>query len=220
MNEKEKLKALVIQMCCEGKMTVKEGAMRLKLSERQVKNLKRRVKEFGIESILHRNCGRQPTRTLLPEIQQEIMEIKARPEYAKVNFFHFCEELKTEFGIKVSYSALRNLLIANGIKSPKTRRKRKVKHPRRERRERFGELLQTDATPYDWYGIGAKSTIHAFIDDATGKLTGLYMCKNECYEGYAQITRQTLQKMVFRLRFMLMGFRCFSQMRNSLLRMN
>lgn len=194
MNEQEKLKAHVIQMCCNGKMTVKEGAMRLKLSERQVKNLKARVRKFGVESILHRNCGRQPTRALSPGKQQEILEIKRKPEYAKVNFYHFCEELGIEFGIKISYSALRNLLIANGIKSPKTRRKRKVKHPRRERKERFGELLQTDATPFDWFGIGEKSALHAFIDDATGTLTGLYMCKNECYEGYAQITRQTLQK--------------------------
>jgi len=194
MRDGEKLKAHVIQMCCEGQMTVREGAMRLKLSERQVKKLKARIKEFGVESILHRNCGRQPKHTLSSETQQKILEIKELPEYANVNFYHFCEELRDEFGIKVSYSALRNLLIANGIKSPKTRRKRKVKHQRRKRRERFGELLQTDATPYDWYGIGGKSALHALIDDATGKLTGLYMCKNECYEGYAQITRQTLKR--------------------------
>lgn len=194
MNEKEKLKAHVIQMCCKGKMTVKEGATRLKLSERQVKNLKARVKENGAESILHRNCGRQPVHALTPVKQQKILEIKARSEYSKVNFCHFREDLQSEFGIKISYTALRSLLIENGIKSPKTRRKRKVKHPRRERKERFGELLQTDATPFDWYGIGENSALHAFIDDATGTLTGLYMCKNECYEGYSQITRQTLQK--------------------------
>ena len=33
---------------------------------------------------------------------------------------------------------------------------------------------------------------YGFIDDATGKITGLYMCKNECLLGYLEVLRQTL----------------------------
>lgn len=36
------------------------------------------------------------------------------------------------------------------------------------------------------------STQHGFIDDATGAITGLYMCKNECLLGYNEVLRQTL----------------------------
>ena len=54
-------------------------------------------------------------------------------------------------------------------------------------------MLQADGTPYDWFGNGEKYSLHGFIDDATGKITGLYMCKNECLLGYLEVLRQTLE---------------------------
>lgn len=192
MNAKEELKTQVIELCVKGKMTVKAAAERLKLSERQVKNLKARYKKEGVCSMRHGNCGRQPKVTLSPETRQKILEIKERPEYRKINTLHFREELSDEHGIKISYSALRALLLANRIESPKKHRKRKIRHPRRERKERMGEMLQTDATPYDWFGVGETFALHALIDDATGAVTGLYMSKNECAEGYFRILKQTI----------------------------
>ena len=54
-------------------------------------------------------------------------------------------------------------------------------------------MLQADGTPHDWFGIGRKHSLHGFIDDATGSITGLYMCENECLLGYLEVTRQTLK---------------------------
>ena len=54
-------------------------------------------------------------------------------------------------------------------------------------------MLQADGTPFDWFENGEKYSLHGFIDDATGKITGLYMCKNECLLGYLEILRQTLE---------------------------
>ena len=54
-------------------------------------------------------------------------------------------------------------------------------------------MLQADGTPFDWFGNGEKYSLHGFIDDATGKVTGLYMCKNECLLGYLEVLRQTLE---------------------------
>jgi transposase len=191
-NRKEALKAQVIGECVKGKMTVRAAAERLDLSERQVQNLKAQYRKGGASTMLHGNCGRQPSHTLTPEVKQRVLEIKRRPEYAQVNFAHFREELEEEYEIKISYTALSNLLKGNGFKSPKKRRKRKTRHPRRERRPCFGDMLQTDATPFDWFGKGESYALHAFIDDATSKLTGMYMTKNECAEGYFQIMRQTI----------------------------
>ncbi|MDI6619728.1 MAG: helix-turn-helix domain-containing protein, partial [Clostridiales bacterium] len=92
MNRKETLKAHVISMCVKKKMTVKEGANRLGLSERQVKNLKARYKEKGVSSMLHGNCGRQPKHTLTLEIKERILQIKNEPYYQNVNFSHFHED--------------------------------------------------------------------------------------------------------------------------------
>jgi len=54
-------------------------------------------------------------------------------------------------------------------------------------------MLQADGTPHDWFGVGKKYSLHGFIDDATGTVTGLYMCENECLLGYLEVTRQTLK---------------------------
>ena len=194
MNSREELKAHVVACMLEGKMTVKEGSERLSLSERQVKRLKKRGKENGVTSMLHRNCGRQPRHTLSPEIKQRILEIKGKAEYEKVNFTHFTELLEREEGIKISYFALRKLLLENGYVSPKKQRKRKVKHPRRPRKEHLGEMLQIDASLHQWFKDNETYyTVHGSIDDATGQITGLYMCENECMEGYMQIMRQTIK---------------------------
>jgi len=114
MNTREELRAHVIACMLEGKMTVKEGAKQLGLSERQVKRLKKRGKENGVTSVLHGNCGRQPKHTLSPEKKQKILTIKQLPAYEKVNFLHFQKLLEHEHQIKISYSALRNLMIAQG----------------------------------------------------------------------------------------------------------
>ena len=80
----------------------------------------------------------------------------------------------------------------HGIKSPKKHRKTKLHH-RRKRKEAEGMMLQADGTPFDWFENGEKYSLHGFIDDATGKITGLYMCKNECLLGYLEVLRQTLE---------------------------
>jgi hypothetical protein len=62
----------------------------------------------------------------------------------------------------------------------------------RERRAKFGELVQTDATPYDWFGTGVHYALHGFQDDATGEILGLYLCEYECLQGYFEAFRPVL----------------------------
>jgi len=103
--------------------------------------------------------------------------------------------LEREHKIKISYSALRNLLLKNEIKSPKKHRKSKPKHPRRPRKEYFGEMLQGDGSRHQWFKNNDNYyTIHGLIDDASNTVTGLFMCENECLEGYFQVMRQTIHK--------------------------
>ena len=124
--------------------------------------------------------------------KKRILELRNSYEYEISNFKHFQELLKERENIDISYSALYNILRNAGIKSPKKHRKTKLHH-RRKRKDAEGMMLQADGTPYDWFGKGEKYSLHGFIDDATGKITGLYMCKNECLLGYLEVLRQTLE---------------------------
>ena len=94
--------------------------------------------------------------------------------------------------IKISYTTLSRLLKNASITSKRKHRTEGRRLKRRQRREAFGELLQADATSYDWFKDGKNRALHAFIDDATGRVTGLYFCQNECLMGYLEVLRQTV----------------------------
>ena len=174
-----------------GFITVRETAEKLGLSERQVQRLKREVLEKGPAALIHKNSNRLPAHALPEKTKKEILAIRKKPGYKDSNFMHFQELLETVHGIKISYSALRRLLKAEGIPSPKKRRRFKV-HRRRRRRPQAGSLVQVDASPYDWLNIDTKLALHGGIDDATGQITGLFFCKNECMLGYYEVVRRMI----------------------------
>ena len=192
LKQKDLKRVTLIQACIKGECTVKQVADALGLSERRVKQIKKEVKENGVKSIQHGNRGRKPKNTISDETRKRILELRSSYEYEISNFKHFQELLKERENIDISYSALYNILRNAGIKSPKKHHKTKLHH-RRKRKECEGMMLQADGTPFDWFGSGEKYSLHGFIDDATGKVTGLYMCKNECLLGYLEVLRQTLE---------------------------
>ena len=192
LKQKDLKRATLIEACINGNCTVKQVAYALGISERRVKQIKKEVKENGVKSIQHGNRGRKPKNTISDETKNKILELRRSYEYEISNFKHFQELLKEHENIEISYSALYNILRKAGIKSPKKHRKKKLHH-RRKRKEAEGMMLQADGTPFDWFDNGEKYSLHGFIDDATGKITGLYMCKNECLLGYLEVLRQTLE---------------------------
>ena len=192
LKQKDLKRATLIEACINGKCTVKQVAIALGLSERRVKQIKKEVKENGVKSIQHGNRGRKPKNTISNELKYKILDLRRSYEYELSNFKHFQELLKERENIDISYSALYNILHNAGIKSPKKHRKCKLHH-RRKRKECEGMMLQADGTPFDWFGDGKKYSLHGFVDDATGKITGLYMCQNECLLGYLEVLRQTLE---------------------------
>ncbi len=55
----------------------------------------------------------------------------------------------------------------------------------RQRRPRFGELVQIDGSPHDWFeGRGPRCALIVFIDDATSRLTGLHFASAETTRAY------------------------------------
>jgi hypothetical protein len=53
-------------------------------------------------------------------------------------------------------------------------------------------MLQIDASPFDWLNTGQNFSLHGAIDDATGKIAALYLCKHECLQGYFETMRSVI----------------------------
>ena len=194
MSKKELGRLALIKGALDGKYTVDYMAKRLGVSERQVKRLKKAVRENGDGAVIHGNSGRRPDNYKSDELRQKIIMLKRSEVYDETNFTYFRELLLERENIKVGYTTLASILKSAGIVSKKSHRSCGKKFSRRKRRSSFGELLQADATPFDWFGTGVRQALHGFIDDATGMLVGLYMCENECLFGYLETLRQCITK--------------------------
>jgi transposase len=183
----------VISDSLEGKLTVAEAAEALGISERQVTRLRNGVKKEGAAFLIHKNKNRPPKHAVAEETKQEIVKLYRSENYCGANFLHFSELLSEHEEITLSYTTVRKALKEAKIESPKKRRRYKPHH-RRKPKAQEGLLIQLDASPHEWFGGKAKHTLHGRIDDATGKITGLYMTKNECMQGYFETVRQIVEQ--------------------------
>lgn len=185
-------KLIVIQSVIDRKRTGKEASDKLNLSERQIWRLVKNVKDNGIKGIKHGNCFINQSRFITDEFKENIINLKLSDDYCDTNFTHFKELLEERENIKISYTSLYKILTEYGIKSKK-KHKDKRTHRQRKRKPHEGELVQADGTPFDWFKDGNMYSIHGFIDDATGKVLGAYMCEHECLLGYLETLRQMLK---------------------------
>lgn len=189
MTKKELVRVYVIKSLIEGRMTSRDAAEVLSLSERQIKRLKAGVKKDGEVFVVHKNRGRKPKHTIPGKIREKIVFL-ALTKYKGANYAHLSELLEEDEGITISQSPVSRILKAKGIKSPRKHKPPKPHHTR-ERKPQEGLLLQMDASPYEWIP-GIKCSLHGAIDDARGNITGLYFCENECLNGYFDVKRQTI----------------------------
>jgi transposase len=171
-------------------VSISEASTLLDLSERQIKRLRKDVSQNGKDAVVHGNTGRPPSIALSTEQRQRIVELYSL-KYQGANFQHFTEMLSENEGIVIGVSTVKRFLRSAGIKSPRFKRKPKT-HIRRRRRAQEGSMAQTDATPYDFFGDGNRVCLHGIIDDATGKILGLYMTRHECLEGYFAVFEQMI----------------------------
>ncbi len=181
----------IIQDSLEGKLTVSEASRLLGLSERQIKRLRKGVAEQGKDAVIHGSTGKIPSTTISQEQRQHIIDTY-KTKYSGANYQHFTELLAEHESITVSVTTVKRILKNGGVQSPRHKRKPK-KHIRRKRHAREGSMAQTDATPYDFFGMGEMECLHGIIDDATGKILGLHMTKHECLEGYFAVFEQMIE---------------------------
>lgn len=83
------------------------------------------------------------------------------------------EHLMSDDGLEVNAETLRRWMLAEGLWSRE--RKRKPYRQRRERRKQFGELVQFDGSPHDWFeGRGPKCMLMNMVDDATSTSEAIF----------------------------------------------
>ncbi len=164
---KDKQRANIISAVMDGKLDVKDAGRILGKSVRQIFRLLRRMREEGIEGLIHKNRGKASLFRLKDRVRDKVLMV-AQGKYRDVNDTHMKELLLREEGIEIGRETLRKILRGAGILPKRSIRKPKYRR-RRERKDAFGMMLQIDASPHDWLeGRGPWLTLVGAKDDATG----------------------------------------------------
>ena len=219
MDENKKYE--VIKKLVDENGNKERAAIVLDLSKRQVNRLIKAYKEKGKSAFVHGNRGRKPATTTPESTKAMVIDLYLNKYYdANFTHFnelleereHICLSTGTVatileenhiFSPKVTKNKKKRITAElrkkqNDAKTQKEKddiQKNIVaiedSHSRRPRCAYFGELLQMDATPYEWIP-GQIWHLHLAIDDATGRIVGGWFDMQETLNGYYHVFHQIL----------------------------
>lgn len=189
MSRKELPRPGLVKAALAGRISNREGANALGLTIRQFQRLKRRYERGGAPALRHQGRDRPSPRRLSAELRHMVMDLLTT-RYRGFNDSHATEKLRAEHQLVVSRESVRRLRRALGL--PAVHRRRPPRHrQRRPRAAALGQLLQIDASAFDWLEArGPRLTLHGAIDDATSQVLALHFRPTEDLHGYARILQQ------------------------------
>lgn len=193
MNKKELDRCKLMYSLQEKTISQLDVAERLGITTRQVRRLKTLYLTSGAEGLISKKRGRPSNRRLPIKFKARVMSLifKYYKDYGPTLAQ---EKLEEKHQVKLSVESLRQWMIEAEIWKDKIAKK-PVIHQMRPRRSRYGELVQIDGSPHDWFeGRGPSCTLLVYIDDATGCLGQLLFIPTETTEGYFKATRAYVEK--------------------------
>jgi transposase len=191
VSQKDVHRMHVVGLTIEGGETVGRAARLLGISARQMKRLRRKMKERGMQGLLHANRGKAAWNKTASEKIKQVLAL-ARGRYQGLNDSHLTEKLKDKEQIGLSRPTVRRILRQAGIAAV---RKRGVKrhYKRRERKAQEGALLLWDGSPHYWLGDQqGQWNLTAVIDDATGAFLHGVFTREEDAQSYLICLRAIL----------------------------
>lgn len=193
MSQLELERGKMLAKVVEKQLTQQAAGVLLGLSVRHIKRLVKGYRSEGLPSLISKRRGSKGHHQLSAEHKEQVKAIMLE-RYADFGPTFAAEKLRTCHELSVSKETLRQWMQEWGLWKTK-RQSRAVLHPQRERRSQFGELVQLDGSPHDWFeGRGDKCTLLVLIDDATSQLLGLRFEASETTHGYFQVVRRYLEK--------------------------
>lgn len=157
------------------KMTQRDAAKRMGVSERWVRKLLKRMKREGDRVVVHGLRGRVSNRKIAAEVHAQAIEIVKQPDWHDFGPTFASEQLEKRYGIELSDETIRRWMIEAGLWKSRRRKIEEV-HCWRPRRSGFGELVQWDTSEHDWLeGRGPVRYLVRMIDDATSWSWGRFV---------------------------------------------
>ena len=179
MTQKELSRYEVIKNLIDKKINGTDAAKQIGVSIRQIRNIKSKIKKYGIKGIIHANRGKSSNRRMSEEKINKI-RILVNKKYYDFGPTLASEKLEENHRISISRETLRSLMIKWKLWNPKPRRQPKDRHTWRARKDNYGEMQQFDGSYHHWLEDRAgELCLLLSVDDATGKITHAKFDYNE-----------------------------------------
>jgi transposase-like protein len=165
MSQREWRRAACLGRVREGSITLQVAAEEMGLSYRQAKRLWRRYLKEGDEGLRHGLRGRASNHG--SSLARERVLALMRGPYDGFGPTLAAEHLAKD-GLHVDHETLRRWMVREGMWE--RHRKRRPYRRRRQRKASWGEMVQMDGSPHDWFeGRGPRCVLMVMIDDATNR---------------------------------------------------
>ena len=149
MSTKELTRLEIMQRLEQKALKQKEAAEILGLSERHVKRLYRTYRKHGASGLISKRRGRPSNHQMSFQKKQQVIDL-LHSRYSDFGPTLAREKLVEVHHISISTESVRQIMIREALWKPR-KLKRPVVHQLRPRRACFGELVQIDGSPHDWF---------------------------------------------------------------------
>ena len=170
MSQRERDRLKVLHEASKGQITQKQAAEQLKLTERHIRRMLKKLGSMGDSAVIHGLRGQVSNRRIGDDTRQRAVEELKRPECADFGPTFASEHLGKRLKIRAGKDTVRKWMMAAGLWQSKPRKVERI-HQWRCRRSCAGELVQWDTSVHEWLeGRGECRYLIAMIDDATSRV--------------------------------------------------
>jgi predicted DNA-binding protein (UPF0251 family) len=148
LKQTEQARLSTMNLVLEKKLTLKEAAGAVGMSERHAWRVLSAYRKNGAQAFVHGNRGIRPKNATPESVRLRVIDL-ARTTYSGLNHTHLSEILGEREGLRLSRSTTRNILTNSGLESPHRRRPPKPRY-RRARSSYEGMFIQMDGSLHDW----------------------------------------------------------------------
>lgn len=186
MSQKEIKRFCIIKKLLNREFNGSAAAVILKLSTRQIRRLKNKVRRNGAKGLAHGSRGRASNRKISDQIKNKIIKL-LQEKYYDFGPSLAAEKLAKNHGINHDPKTIRQIMIGEELWRPrKIRGGKNNKHREwRQRKANYGEMIQYDGSYEHWFedrGGTGEVCLLAAIDDATGQALKAKFCLSEGVE--------------------------------------
>ena len=197
------------------------AALILGCTKRHINRMIQGYIKDGKAFFIHGNRGKKPATTIRPDVRSQVIdlyrtkyyeanfehytELLKKHEGISISSSSVMSILESEYILSPKATKAKRRRIKQALRAKKQAATSKKElsqiqanlvavedaHSRRPRCAYFGELLQMDATPYEWVP-GQIWHLHLAIDDASGVVTGAWLDTQETLNGYYHVFEQIL----------------------------